>query len=196
MEKIKQMEEQLSSMIQTQLCNPEKVDAKELGEVVDILKDLSEFCYYKTITKAMEEGEGDYNGGKAYYAPQRQQEQMEGRMYYNGNSNGGNGRSSSNYGMPNRGMTPAYYTPDMVREYEYMPEYMMPRDPREGRARDSRRMYMESKEIHRDSATQMRELEKYLKDLSQDITEIVSDATQEEKRILQEKIETLAQKIM
>ncbi len=31
------------------------IDAKELGEIVDIVKDLEEAIYYRTITEAMEE---------------------------------------------------------------------------------------------------------------------------------------------
>ena len=68
-------------------------------------------------------------------------------------------------------------------------------DPREGRARKSRRMYMESKELHKDSATQMKELEKYIQDLSKDVTEMIEHATPEEKQLLQQKIMTLSTKI-
>ena len=35
----------------------EQVDAKELGEVIDMVKDIEEAIYYCTITKAMEEKE-------------------------------------------------------------------------------------------------------------------------------------------
>ena len=85
--------------------------------------------------------------------------------------------------------------PDMYREREWMPEYMT-RDPREGRAKQSRRMYMEAKEMHKDSATQMRELDRYIKDLGEDITEMIKNATPEEKQVLQQKIATLSTKIM
>ena len=33
----------------------ETIDTCELGEVVDMIKDLSETIYYKTVTEAMEE---------------------------------------------------------------------------------------------------------------------------------------------
>ena len=39
-----------------------------------------------------------------------------------------------------------------------------------------RRMYMESKEQHRDVNSQMRELEAYLQELSSDITGMLKDA--------------------
>jgi hypothetical protein len=35
------------------------IDAKEMGEVIDMIKDLSETMYYCSIVKAMEEGEQD-----------------------------------------------------------------------------------------------------------------------------------------
>ena len=39
--------------------NLNHVDTKELGEVIDMIKDLEEAIYYATITKAMENGD-DY----------------------------------------------------------------------------------------------------------------------------------------
>lgn len=55
MERLKQMKETLMSSVQSQLGNLDNVDAKELGEAVDMIKDLSEAIYYCTITKEMEE---------------------------------------------------------------------------------------------------------------------------------------------
>ena len=69
------------------------------------------------------------------------------------------------------------------------------RDYREGRSPVTRRMYMESKELHHDKAKQMKELEQYMKELSEDITEMIDDATPEEKEILSQKLTTLAEKI-
>jgi hypothetical protein len=40
------------------------------------------------------------------------------------------------------------------------------RDKREGRSPISRKTYMESKEMHKDSATQMKDLEDYISELS------------------------------
>ena len=69
------------------------------------------------------------------------------------------------------------------------------RDDREGRSYNSRRMYMEAKDMKRDKATQLRELEKYMQELSQDITEMIGDASTEEKQYLEKKITALASKI-
>ena len=69
------------------------------------------------------------------------------------------------------------------------------RDVREGRSPMSRKMYMESKEMHKGTPQQMKELEKYIQELSQDIVEMIKDATPEEKVMLQQKLSTLATKI-
>jgi hypothetical protein len=77
----------------------------------------------------------------------------------------------------------------------YYEEPNMWRDEREGRSHMSRRMYMEAKDMKRDKATQLRELEKYMQELSQDITEMIADASPEEKQYLEKKITALASKI-
>lgn len=55
------------------------------------------------------------------------------------------------------------------------------RDMREGRSHLSRKMYMEARDMKKDKATQLRELEKYMQELSQDIVEMISEASPEEK---------------
>ena len=51
--RLKWMEEALVDVLEMQFCNLEGVCAKELGEAVDIVKDLEEAIYYHTITEAM-----------------------------------------------------------------------------------------------------------------------------------------------
>ena len=68
-------------------------------------------------------------------------------------------------------------------------------DHRDGRSYASRRMYMEAKEMQKDKAIQLRELEKYMQELTQDITEMIGDSTPEEKQYLEKKISALATKI-
>ena len=43
--------------IESQMTNLDEVDTKELGEAIDMIKDLEEAMYYCTITKAMEQKE-------------------------------------------------------------------------------------------------------------------------------------------
>lgn len=54
MEQLKMMKSCLMSQAQGQMSHLQDVDAKELGEVIDMIKDLEEAMYYCTITKAME----------------------------------------------------------------------------------------------------------------------------------------------
>ena len=53
-EALKTMKEQLMSCVQGQLGNISKVNAHELGEAIDMIKDLAEAIYYCTITDSME----------------------------------------------------------------------------------------------------------------------------------------------
>ena len=56
-------------------------------------------------------------------------------------------------------------------------------------------MYMESKELHKDKTTKLKELEQYMKELSEDIVEMISDATPEERQLLEKKVAALSTKI-
>lgn len=199
MERLKSMKECFIAQIQGQLGNLSQVDAKELGEVVDMVKDLEEAIYYATVTKAMEGKEKEdgkhaeryytpvyfrdmdrYNDGRMYYNPVGTGGQSSYTNYYDGN--GGN-HSGSTYNMSGS----RYYT-----ERDYPLEL---RDVREGRSPMSRKMYMESKEMHHDKAKQMQELEKYMKELTEDIVEMIDDASPEEKQVLQQKLTALASKV-
>ena len=98
-ETLKAMKEQLISCVQAQLGDISKADAEELGEAVDMIKDLAEAIYYCTITESMEKSEekaktqGDTN--ITYYTtpyynkmyPEQEYRNMErtgGHMYYPG----------------------------------------------------------------------------------------------------------------
>ena len=175
MNNLKSMKEQLTNVVQAQMGNMQNVNAKELGEAVDMIKDLSEAIYYCTITEAMEEKEKEemhYYTDKRYPDYYRDVDREYGRMYYDDRPSAG---------------TRMMYT-------EQIPKTMM-RDSREGRSGMSRRMYMESKEMPKDSATQMHEFDTYIKELGSDITEMIKDSTPEEKQVLQQKIANLAAKI-
>lgn len=65
MERIKHLKNALLCCAETQVDGHlGEVDAQELGEVIDMIKDLEEACYYHTITEAMHEG-SEYD--KHYY---------------------------------------------------------------------------------------------------------------------------------
>ena len=193
MEQLKMMKQNLISCVQTQMGNLQNADSKELGEAIDMIKDLEEAIYYCTITKAMEDGEKEKETMK-YVKPIYYYNLMGGNdpKYYDGNG----------YTSYNRGGYPGggrmYYNRESTGWYPRHMEDSYPmeiRDYREGKSPITRRMYMESKELHHDKAKQMKELEQYMQELSGDIMEMINDATPEEKEILSQKLSTLAEKI-
>ena len=63
MEHLKMMKERLVDCVEKQITgNLEYANAEELGEAVDMIKDLSEAIYYCTITEAMDEKEQQARG--------------------------------------------------------------------------------------------------------------------------------------
>lgn len=183
MERLKNMRNCLIACVEGELAHLDTVDAHELGEAVDMIKDCEEAMYYHTIRKAMEES--DYNTNN------RDMDKHHGRMYY-----------------PTPRM---YYTidPKMKKhikdedDYTYYDDmYMMPykpleqmRDKREGRSPISRKTYMESKEMHKDKPTQLKELEHYMQELASDIVEMIEGASPEEKQMIQQRINSISAKI-
>ena len=204
MERLKAIKNSLLSCVESQMGqNLAEVDAKELGEVIDMIKDMDEAMYYCSVVKAMEESKEEqkimekmrqyampsdramyYTEPSGRYPDYRDMDRDYGRMYYSGgmgSSRGGNsGGSSSGSGSRNYG------------EYNYPMEI---RDVREGKSPMSRKNYMESKEMHKGTPEQMKELEKYMHELSDDLTEMIQDASPEEKTMLQQKLTVLATKL-
>lgn len=66
MEKLKCIKKCLVEKVQEQISHLDCVDTKELGEVIDMIKDLEETMYYCVIIKAMEEKEDHYNHMEYY----------------------------------------------------------------------------------------------------------------------------------
>jgi len=178
MERLKHMKETLMASVEGQIGNLERVDAHELGEAIDMIKDLEEAIYYCSIVKAMEETDEEKKYMEKYlpyYSSSRDIDRNSGYMYYDERYNN-NGRRS----MP--------YIYDS-NDYQDM------RDVREGHSPKARKGYMESKELHKDKHVQMQELEKYAQELTNDVIDMIADATPEEKTMLQQKITLLASKI-
>lgn len=204
-EQLKTIKDQLIAQVQAQMGDLKCVDAKELGEVVDMIKDLAEAVYYCEIYDQMKSSEErreeekvnnyyytEYSHPYSYY---RDMDRDYGKMYYSSNS--GTGTSSSHMGA-NSGSTSSssnsmgeagrsYYT---ERDY---PVYL--RDEREGRSPMKRRMYMESKSTGQDRAKSLKDLESYMQDLTSDMMELLDKASPEEKTVIQKKMNTLATKI-
>jgi hypothetical protein len=100
LEKLHWMEEELIGEAEKQFECLEEVCTKELGEVIDMIKDLEEAKYYHAITIAMETKKGDHL--------QEEDSRQVGRSY----------------------------------------------------------KYIEAREMKKDKATQLRELEKYIQEIS------------------------------
>ena len=177
----------------------ECVDTDEMGKVTDMLKDLAEAMYYRTLTNSMEESSTeevlsmfDRYGDRRFYDHYRY---ADGRFAPKGRGT-------------RRGYTePPYYfqTPDMYHEWDSKSDAERGRDLDRMGGRMSgydkaKRHYTESKEMHKgnsqaDKEQKMRDLEAYMKELSGDVTEILSDMTPEERTLLKAKMTTLLQKI-
>ena len=184
-EKLQWMKDSLICVVENQLCNLNEVDTEELGEAIDMIKDLEEAIYYCTVTEAMNNPKKEHSWEMK--KSDHHQKPEDDRMYYSGypmyyadsgHVNSGNGTSNTNSSNGRN-----YYDDPMER------------DEREGRSPMSRRMYMEAKHTGKDKVTQLRELEKYMQELSQDITEMIADASPEEKQYLEKKITALATKV-
>ncbi len=208
MDHLKSIKNCLVSLVETQLGDTKNTDAKELGEVVDMIKDLEEAMYYCSIIKAMEKSEKESEDSYRSSSPTQIAYFMEkdrypmgdyrdgDRMYYErGGSN--NGNQSSNSGSSSGSNSGSrYYVPYM----EYAPYMMRDKDWRDeqlygGRSSASRRMYMENKQHSGDDQASMKELEHYIKDLGEDLTDMIKDSSVEEKQMLATKLQQLATKI-
>ena len=185
--RMKCMQECLLAKIEAYMADLEQADTEELGEALDMVKDLSEAIYYSTITKAMEEStHNEADPAMAYY---RDMDRYGGRMYYSDNYHWPSvevDRNFSNDSSQNDWHSSSYYSHNHSNS----------RDMREGRSPISRKNYMESKEMGQDKTVQVKELEKYISELTTDITEMIEGASQEENQLLQRKISTLATKIV
>ena len=205
------MIEKLAECAEKQFDNGiESVDTAEMGQVTDMMKDLAEAMYYRTLTKAMDDSDPEEimemferygDGGRRYYDHYRY---ADGRF-------APKGRGSYRRGYDE----PPYYhkTPEMYRSMENYRD-MDRRDGRmyysepsmnsgvhtESRYDMAKRNYTESKELHRsntpeDKEQKMKELEKYLREIGSDIAELISDASTEEKNLLKNRMQVIMQKI-
>lgn len=205
------MIEKLAECAEKQFDNGiESVDTAEMGQVTDMLKDLAEAMYYRTLTKAMDDSD-----------PEEIMEMFErygddGRRYYDHYRYADGRFAPKGRGTYRRGYDePPYYhmTPEMYRNMENYRD-MDRRDGRmyytepsmnsgvhtESRYDMAKRNYTESKELHRgntpeDKEQKMKELEKYLREIGSDIAELISDASTEEKNLLKNRMQVIMQKI-
>lgn len=195
MEQLKDLKKRLVCLVESQINGDlANVDAKELGEVMDMAKDCAETMYYCAVVDAMEKSTQEekefymheYAPETRFYTPMRggNRMRMEGPMHG---------------GM----RTPVrYYTEPHDEDWEfrkrmyYKPDQDMwnnnqnqgHRDYREGKSPLTRRTYMELKENNRDIQTKTAQMDQYVKDLGEDWNEMAT--TREEKELLRQKLTT------
>jgi hypothetical protein len=198
----------------------ESVNTDEMGKVTDMLKDLAEAMYYRTLTNIMEEydiedvqgmldrrfyddyrykttgryapkGRGSYVGRRGYEEPPyMHMMNMEDLQDWDSMSERERMRDLD---RASRGRM--YYT-----ETEPIHKDGGMRDSREGKAGMMRKGYMETKEMHKgttpqDKEANMHSLESYLKELSEDLTELLPYMIPEERQMAKTRITTLAAKM-
>ena len=186
----------------------ENIDPCEMGQVTDMMKDLAEAMYYRTLMKAMEESSADetmemferFGGGRRFYDNYR---------YANGRfAPKGRGTRRGYDEPPYFHMTPEMYRGmehdrDIDRNYGRM-YYTEPAtsgmNMTESGYDKAKRHYTETKEMHKantaeDKEHKMKSLENYMKELSGDITELLTDMTAEERTMLKSKLSTLVSKM-
>lgn len=204
--RIHDMLEGVSEAATTELAKgTEAINTHEFGEVVDMIKDLTEAeknkaeaCYYKTLVDAMEEHEygedydeygpierkgyrGQARDSRGRYASRRGYPMYDGMRHddrYDDYVMGRMGYSNGAYGGGSRGMSSSG-TGSMTSgssRYGYSHDnYMM-----------NRANY--SMSDPEDKKERMKMMEDYTKDLVSSFSDVLKGATQEEKNMLRQKL--------
>ncbi len=186
----------------------ENIDPCEMGQVTDMMKDLAEAMYYRTLMKSMEESSADET-------MEMFERLGDGRRFYD-NYRYSNGRFAPKGRGTRRGYDePPYFhmTPEMYRGMEHDRDidrnygrmyYTEPAtsgmNMTESGYDKAKRHYTETKEMHKantaeDKEHKMKSLENYMKELSGDITELLTDMTAEERTMLKSNLSTLVSKM-
>ena len=142
-EKLKSIEEKLICCAEAELAKGiESVDTQEMGEVIDMIKDLAEAKYYCAVTEAMEdydEGEWDESDRMGYTGGRMSRSRSSGRSRTM--SRGSRGRSQA--GSMKMGFTDTddyWDDPRYAGTDESMSRIREMEDPRYGKAYNKFRM--------------------------------------------------------
>lgn len=178
MERLKAIKECLIAQVQAQMAHLDCVDTEELGQAVDMLKDLEEALYYASATKAMEEAsEEEKNEVLMRYYPidmrrRPSRNMLERRRYDAGEM--------------------MYYTDDGKYDHYDTDKQLYRKGEQVNEAKGK---YLKSKTSNSDKVSQMNSLEKYLQELASDMAEIVDGCSPEEKTLIHKKLTGLAAKL-
>ena len=214
---IERMHKMIECLTEKALCEFDKgienIDTCEMGQVVDMIKDLNEAEYKAVIVKSMKEAdeeEKEYDKEllrtlKAEYGEEG------GRKYYDAYRYA-NGRFAPKGRGTRRGYEePPYYHMYPEREHMrdmdrddrgkmYYSEPTMSSGMKESNYDRAKRNYTETKELHKgntqeDKEHKMKSLDGYIKELGSDITQLIGDMTAEERNLMRTKLSTLVSKI-
>lgn len=202
--------------------NIEGAALEELGEWVDILKDMAEYDKNMRIIEAMDETEDSEKSMK--YIEEYEDYPEDDRRGYRGQPRDSMGRyMGRRRGGRRMGFEePPYYhmTPDMYHDWDNMTEeererdldrhtlnrmyytepIRMPNIPNapmkdESRYERARRGYEEKKTTGADKQEKMKSLEEYMKELGSDLSAMLTDMSPEEKTMVKSKLSMLASKV-
>lgn len=202
----------------------ENVNTEEMGEVVDIIKDLNEAEYRAVIVKAMKKAdeEEEEHDKELLRALKAEYGEEDGRRYYDDYRYMRTGR----YAPKGKGSyvgRRGYIEPPYLHMQPDYPDYddmgkltgmrdmdrglgrMYYTEPTTTHASESgydraKRMYTETKEMHKantpdDKEHKMKALDGYIKELGGDITQLIGDMTAEERNLMRTKLSTLVSKL-
>ena len=209
---IERMHKMIECLTEKALCELEKgtenVDTCEMGQVVDMIKDLNEAEYKAVIVKAMKKADEEEEEYEKVLLRELKEEYGEdaGRRFYDHYRYSDGRFAPKGHGSYRRGYEePPYYhmTPEMYRDMDrdtHSRMYYTETGMNESGYDRAKRTYTETKEMHRgntpeDKKAKMQELERYAKSLTEDVVEMVSDMSDEEKNLLRTKMQILMQKI-
>lgn len=210
---VKRMHDMIEKLSERAECEFAKgidnVDTCEMGKVVDMMKDLSEAMYYRTLTHAMDEVEPEetvsmmerFGDGRRFYDDYRYK--TTGRYAPKGKGTyvGRRGYTEPPYWHRN----PVYDRDFDLEEYDrmYYTDTKMANgtmDKTESHYDRAKRHYTETKAMHSGNTTndkdeKMKALEVYMKELGVDLSDMIKDMTEEEKNMMRSKLSTLVSKI-
>ena len=209
---IEKIHKMIECLTEKALCELEKgtenVDTCEMGQVVDMIKDLNEAEYKAVIVKAMKKADEEKEEYDKMLLRELKEEYGEdaGRRFYDHYRYSDGRFAPKGHGSYRRGYEePPYYhmTPEMYRDMDrdtHSRMYYTDTGMNESGYDRAKRTYTETKEMHRgntpeDKKAKMQELERYAKSLTEDVVEMVSDMSDEEKNLLRTKMQILMQKI-
>ena len=208
---IEKIHKMIECLTEKALCELEKdtenVDTCEMGQVVDMIKDLNEAEYKAVIVKAMKKADEEEEEYEKILLRELKEEYGEdtGRRFYDHYRYADGRFAPKGRGTYRRGYEePPYWhmTPEMYRDMDKENGRMYYTEPMhtESRYESAKRAYTESKELHKgnepqDKEAKMRELEKYMKEMSDDLLNLMKGMSQEEMNMAKSKLSVLVSKM-